>query len=343
MGNESLGILVTTVPGPGVLHELSGVIARHNGDITSVEILESRPPEGRIYFEIEQLENATALTDELRLSRCQRPPETARGQRRPGRSPAARCRGWSRARSRRRAPDELAGSRLRWPGVIARLWGRAPKFAVNSPTRRPEDHSHCPRVPREHDQERYDTPRHPRPRASGVCHQEHNGQHPRQLSPLESSRKLGGAALGRGEDHSRDVRHVHRPEARLQHHSEVLTSPANHHANAPTAELEVSARQRSEAPPGKFRLAGAGQLNPRIGYDIGNPSPPDVPKRVLWHLAGQDLHRNREAARLIPDYRTGRDYSPAESAVNQHRALCLASATRSAAGPCDGVRLRHPR
>jgi energy-converting hydrogenase B subunit Q len=66
MGNESLGILVTTVPGPGVLHELSGVIARHNGDITSVEILESRPPEGRIYFEIEQLENETTLAEELR-------------------------------------------------------------------------------------------------------------------------------------------------------------------------------------------------------------------------------------------------------------------------------------
>jgi energy-converting hydrogenase B subunit Q len=37
----------------GVLHELTGVIVRHRGDITSVEIIEERPPESRIYFEIE--------------------------------------------------------------------------------------------------------------------------------------------------------------------------------------------------------------------------------------------------------------------------------------------------
>ena len=36
-----------------VLHELTGVIARHNGDIASVEIIEEQPPESRIYFEIE--------------------------------------------------------------------------------------------------------------------------------------------------------------------------------------------------------------------------------------------------------------------------------------------------
>jgi len=36
-----------------VLHQLTGVIARHQGDITLVEILETRPPESRIYFEID--------------------------------------------------------------------------------------------------------------------------------------------------------------------------------------------------------------------------------------------------------------------------------------------------
>jgi energy-converting hydrogenase B subunit Q len=39
--------------GPGVLHELTGVIARHQGDIASVSIIEQRPPESRIYFEID--------------------------------------------------------------------------------------------------------------------------------------------------------------------------------------------------------------------------------------------------------------------------------------------------
>ncbi len=50
---ENIGILVTAAAGPGVLHELTGVIARRGGDITSVEILDSRPPVSRIYFEID--------------------------------------------------------------------------------------------------------------------------------------------------------------------------------------------------------------------------------------------------------------------------------------------------
>jgi energy-converting hydrogenase B subunit Q len=39
--------------GLGVLHELTGVIARHRGDILSVEIIEEKPPDSRIYFEID--------------------------------------------------------------------------------------------------------------------------------------------------------------------------------------------------------------------------------------------------------------------------------------------------
>jgi energy-converting hydrogenase B subunit Q len=66
MANESLGILVVTTPGTGVLRDLSGVIAHHNGDITSVEIIENQPPEGRIYFEVEQLADVDALTSDLR-------------------------------------------------------------------------------------------------------------------------------------------------------------------------------------------------------------------------------------------------------------------------------------
>jgi energy-converting hydrogenase B subunit Q len=53
MQTDRIGLLVRTDPGPGVLHQLSGVIARHGGDITSVEIIESRPPESRTYFEID--------------------------------------------------------------------------------------------------------------------------------------------------------------------------------------------------------------------------------------------------------------------------------------------------
>jgi len=59
--NGKMGLLVRAEAGPGVLHELTGVIARHNGNITSVEIVENRPPEARIYFEIELPGDAEAL------------------------------------------------------------------------------------------------------------------------------------------------------------------------------------------------------------------------------------------------------------------------------------------
>lgn len=46
------GLLVLTESGPGVLHQLTGVIAAHDGDIASVEIVEERPPDARVYFEL---------------------------------------------------------------------------------------------------------------------------------------------------------------------------------------------------------------------------------------------------------------------------------------------------
>lgn len=51
--NGRIGLLVQAEAGPGVLHLLTGVIAAHSGDISLVEIMENRPPEARIYFEIE--------------------------------------------------------------------------------------------------------------------------------------------------------------------------------------------------------------------------------------------------------------------------------------------------
>ena len=50
---DKFGIEIVARSGLGVLHELTGVIARHSGDITSVEIIEQLPPRARIYFEIE--------------------------------------------------------------------------------------------------------------------------------------------------------------------------------------------------------------------------------------------------------------------------------------------------
>jgi energy-converting hydrogenase B subunit Q len=57
-----IGIEVTSASGPGILHQLSGVIAAHQGDIVSVEIVEAR----RTYFEIETPEDTSALVEGLR-------------------------------------------------------------------------------------------------------------------------------------------------------------------------------------------------------------------------------------------------------------------------------------
>jgi energy-converting hydrogenase B subunit Q len=53
MSEDRIGIVIVARSGLGVLHELTGVIAQHNGNIASVEIIEERPPESRIYFEID--------------------------------------------------------------------------------------------------------------------------------------------------------------------------------------------------------------------------------------------------------------------------------------------------
>jgi energy-converting hydrogenase B subunit Q len=51
--------------GPGFLHQLTGVIARHGGDITSVQIMESRPS-SRTYFEVELASAPGPMLDDLR-------------------------------------------------------------------------------------------------------------------------------------------------------------------------------------------------------------------------------------------------------------------------------------
>jgi energy-converting hydrogenase B subunit Q len=50
---DTIGIVVRADSGPGILHQLTGVIAHMNGDIALVEIIEQKPPETRVYFEIE--------------------------------------------------------------------------------------------------------------------------------------------------------------------------------------------------------------------------------------------------------------------------------------------------
>ncbi len=60
-----MGLLITTVSGPGVLHQLTGVIAGHNGDIRSVSIVEDQPVDTRVYFELDLPGPLEALVTDL--------------------------------------------------------------------------------------------------------------------------------------------------------------------------------------------------------------------------------------------------------------------------------------
>src|SRR5712691_1410062 len=66
MENETIGLVVHAVGKTGVLHQLTGVIARHKGDITSVEILDNRPEQARTYFEVVLPAGSDALMEDLR-------------------------------------------------------------------------------------------------------------------------------------------------------------------------------------------------------------------------------------------------------------------------------------
>lgn len=63
---QTIGLVVEAAGGTGVLHGLTGAIARHEGDITSVEILDNRPDLARTYFEIVMPGDAAPLVEELR-------------------------------------------------------------------------------------------------------------------------------------------------------------------------------------------------------------------------------------------------------------------------------------
>jgi energy-converting hydrogenase B subunit Q len=59
--SQHIGILVEADSGPGILHQLTGVIARHGADITSVDIIEER----QTYFEIDVDSDPSVLLEDL--------------------------------------------------------------------------------------------------------------------------------------------------------------------------------------------------------------------------------------------------------------------------------------
>jgi energy-converting hydrogenase B subunit Q len=72
VANLKIGIEILSASGPGILHATTGVIARHNGNITSVEIIEGQKTEGgasgtdHTYFEIEAQGDPGPMLEDLR-------------------------------------------------------------------------------------------------------------------------------------------------------------------------------------------------------------------------------------------------------------------------------------
>jgi energy-converting hydrogenase B subunit Q len=63
---QKVGYEIAVASGPGILHQLTGVIASHQGNITSVEIVTISPEEDRVYFEVEVPGDPDAIAAGLR-------------------------------------------------------------------------------------------------------------------------------------------------------------------------------------------------------------------------------------------------------------------------------------
>lgn len=63
---ERIGLMVHADSGPGVLFQLTGVIARFNGDIASVEIVSAGTDGARVYFEVDLSTPPEPLMAEIR-------------------------------------------------------------------------------------------------------------------------------------------------------------------------------------------------------------------------------------------------------------------------------------
>jgi len=62
--SDQIGVQVVTDPGPGILHQMTGVIAAHKGNIVTVQIVTGS--EDRVYFEIELQGDPAPIIEGLR-------------------------------------------------------------------------------------------------------------------------------------------------------------------------------------------------------------------------------------------------------------------------------------
>jgi len=81
MDMENYGLLIEAVPGPGVLHGLTGVIAGHNGDIGTCSIIENTADGARIYFEV-RTPNILQMVEDLQRLEIVRSVEQVRSMER---------------------------------------------------------------------------------------------------------------------------------------------------------------------------------------------------------------------------------------------------------------------
>ncbi len=66
MSQVTIGLEIRAKDGPGVLHQLTGVIAQHQADVTSVAILQGEPGSAHIYFEVRLATDTDVLMADLR-------------------------------------------------------------------------------------------------------------------------------------------------------------------------------------------------------------------------------------------------------------------------------------
>ena len=65
MAIQKVGIEIHARTGPGVLHELTGVIVRHRGNIVNVSLVEDHNASARTYFEVETPDDPAHLLQSL--------------------------------------------------------------------------------------------------------------------------------------------------------------------------------------------------------------------------------------------------------------------------------------
>ena len=69
---EKVGLVIVAANEPGVLHQVTGVIAQHRGDIRSITIIEDQLSQARTYFELDLPGSAPALISDLEALRVVR-------------------------------------------------------------------------------------------------------------------------------------------------------------------------------------------------------------------------------------------------------------------------------